>query len=167
MDPFTLQDDQFQSLWSKTMDLRGENLIGSEASSGGGEPWQAVEAATGKAIGPNFTSATPEMVERACALAAEALDTYRETALEARAAFLEAIASNILDLGDDLIDRCMAESGLPRGRLEGERARTVGQLRMFASVLRDGGFLEARIDPALPDRKPLPRPDLRLRNIAV
>jgi NADP-dependent aldehyde dehydrogenase len=61
----------------------------------------------------------------------------------------------------------MAESGLPRARLEGERARTVGQLRMFASVVREGSFLEARIDPALPERKPLPRPDLRLRNVAV
>jgi alpha-ketoglutaric semialdehyde dehydrogenase len=61
----------------------------------------------------------------------------------------------------------MAETGLPRARLEGERGRTTGQLRLFASVLRDGGFLEARIDPAMPDRKPLPRPDLRLRNVPL
>jgi alpha-ketoglutaric semialdehyde dehydrogenase len=149
------------------MDLRGENLIGSETLSGGSEPWQAVEAATGRRIGPDFSSASPEMVDRACALANEAFDVYRETDPETRAAFLEAIASNILDLGDALIERCIAESGLPRPRLEGERARTVGQLRMFAGVVRDGSYLEARIDPALPDRKPLPRPDLRLRNVAV
>jgi alpha-ketoglutaric semialdehyde dehydrogenase len=61
----------------------------------------------------------------------------------------------------------MAETGLPRPRIEGERARTVGQLRLFASVVRDGSYVAARIDPALPDRKPLPRPDLRLRRIAV
>ena len=88
-------------------------------------------------------------------------------ALEARASFLERIAAGILELGDALIERAMAETGLPRGRIEGERGRTVGQLRLFASVVRDGGWLDARIDPALPDRSPLPRPDLRLRNVAV
>ncbi|MDP4022549.1 aldehyde dehydrogenase (NADP(+)) [Methylobacterium sp. NEAU 140] len=149
------------------MDLRGENLIGSETLPGGGEPWQAVEAASGRSIAPGFTSATPDQVERACALAHEALDAYRETDLETRAAFLERVADEIGALGDALIERCMAESGLPRPRLEGERGRTVGQLRMFAAVVRDGGFLEARVDPALPERKPLPRPDLRLRTIAV
>ena len=59
------------------------------------------------------------------------------------------------------------ESGLPRGRIEGERGRTVGQLRLFASVVRDGLWLDARIDPAQPERKPMPRSDLRLRNIAI
>ena len=61
----------------------------------------------------------------------------------------------------------MRESGLPRGRIEGERGRTCGQLRLFAQVVRDGGYLGVRIDPAQPDRQPLPRPDLRLRNIAL
>ena len=51
--------------------------------------------------------------------------------------------------------------------MEGERARTVGQLNLFADVVRDGEWLDLRIDPALPDRKPLPRPDLRLRNIPL
>src|SRR3978361_40497 len=61
----------------------------------------------------------------------------------------------------------MAETGLPRGRLEGERGRTVGQLRLFATVVRDGNYLDLRVDPALPERKPLPRVDLRLRNIPL
>jgi 2,5-dioxopentanoate dehydrogenase len=61
----------------------------------------------------------------------------------------------------------MRESGLPRGRLEGERGRTVGQLRLFAEVVREGSWLEARIDPAMPDRKPLPRSDLRLRHVPL
>ena len=60
-----------------------------------------------------------------------------------------------MDLGDALIERTMAESGLPRGRIEGERGRTTGQLRLFAEVVREGSWLEARIDPPLPDRKPL------------
>jgi NADP-dependent aldehyde dehydrogenase len=106
-------------------------------------------------------------VERACALAWAAFDAYRETGIEQRARFLETIALRILDLGDALLERAMDETGLPRGRLEGERARTVGQLRLFAAVVREGSWLDARIDPALPDRKPLPRPDLRLRQVPL
>ena len=149
------------------MTLTSENLIGGERVPGAGAAWRGVEAATGAALEPAFASATPEQAERACALAAEAFDTFRETGLAQRAAFLEAIAANILDLGDALVTRCMAETGLPRPRIEGERGRTVGQLRMFAEVVRRGSFLGARIDPALPDRAPLPRPDLRLRQVAV
>ncbi|MEE7492291.1 aldehyde dehydrogenase (NADP(+)) [Methylobacterium oryzae] len=149
------------------MEPRGENLIGPEALPGRGEPWRALEAATGRGMEPCFTSATPGMVQHACVLADAALDAYRGMGHEARAAFLERIASEILDLDDALIERCMAESGLPRARLEGERARTVGQLRMFAGEVRSGGFLGARVDPALPERRPSPRPDLRLRNVPV
>jgi 2,5-dioxopentanoate dehydrogenase len=123
--------------------------------------------ATGAALEPPFGEASAANVAQATALADEAFDVFRETAAEIRAAFLETIAANILALGDELVDRAMAESGLPRGRIEGERGRTVGQLRLFASVVRDGLWLDARIDPALPDRKPLARSDLRLRNIAI
>ncbi|MFL6734507.1 MAG: aldehyde dehydrogenase (NADP(+)), partial [Sphingomicrobium sp.] len=80
---------------------------------------------------------------------------------------LESIAQNILDIGDELVDRCVAESGLPRPRIEGERGRTVNQLRLFASVVRQGRYLDVRIDPAMPDRQPLPRPDLRSRMIPL
>ena len=72
-----------------------------------------------------------------------------------------------MDIGDELIVRANAETGLPRGRLEGERARTVNQLRLFADVVRKGEWLDVRIDPAMPERKPFPRPDLRLRQIAL
>ncbi|XYD09731.1 aldehyde dehydrogenase (NADP(+)) [Methylobacterium sp. NMS12] len=149
------------------MTLRGENLIGAEARRGTEATFRAVEAATGQALEPDFPGASRSDLDRACALAEAAFDTFRETDPEARAAFLEAIAANILEIGDDLVTRCMAETGLPRPRIEGERARTVGQLRLFAGVVREGSYVEARIDPALPDRKPLPRPDLRLRRIAV
>ncbi|MET0368655.1 MAG: aldehyde dehydrogenase family protein, partial [Methylobacterium sp.] len=148
------------------MNLTGRSIIGGQ-SAGEGESFRAVEAATGRQIEPVFHAASADEVERACALADDAFDTFREITPERRAAFLEAIAQAILDIGDDLIVRCMAESGLPRPRLEGERGRTVGQLRLFAGVLREGSYLSARIDPALPDRKPLPRPDLRLRAIGV
>jgi alpha-ketoglutaric semialdehyde dehydrogenase len=95
--------------------------------------------------------------EAACALAHAAFDPYRALAPERRAAFLEAIAQHILEQGDALLKRAHAESALPPARLAGERARTVGQLRLFAAKLR--------IDPALPERRPLPRPDVRQRRI--
>ena len=92
---------------------------------------------------------------------------YRALDPERRASFLEAIADNIFQLGDELVERVMAETGLPRPRVEGERGRTAGQLRLFAQLVREGRYLDLRIDPALPDRSPLPRPDLRLRKIPL
>ena len=99
----------------------------------------------------------------AAALAEAAFPAYAATDPASRAAFLEACAEAILAIGDELIVRAMAETGLPRARLEGERGRTVGQLRLFAQVVRQGDWLDATIDPALPERTPLPRPDLRRR----
>ena len=149
------------------VDLTGELLIGGGATRGSQGEIRGIDAATGEALETVFGGATLQDLEAACAAAAAAFQPYRALPYETRATFLETIAEHIEALGDDLIVRVMAESGLPRGRLEGERGRTTGQLRLFASVLRDGGFLETRIDPALPDRKPAPRPDLRLRNIPL
>jgi 2,5-dioxopentanoate dehydrogenase len=149
------------------MPLTGELLIGLSARRGTNGEIFGLDAATGEKLQPGFGGATLDDLEQAASLAAAAFRPYRETSLEARAKFLEAIAQNILDIGDELIERCVKESGLPRGRIEGERGRTVGQLRLFANVVRDGGFIGARIDPAMPDRTPLPRPDIRLRQIGV
>ncbi|MFJ2331234.1 aldehyde dehydrogenase (NADP(+)) [Pseudomonas helleri] len=149
------------------MSITGQLLIGQSTVRGqNGEIW-GIEAATGDRLSPPFGGATLDDLETACALADAAFDTYRETSLHDRAQFLETIANNILALGDELVERCMSETGLPRARIEGERARTVGQLSLFAGVVREGSFLEARIDPALPDRTPLARADIRLRNIAI
>lgn len=149
------------------MPITGELLIGRSARRGKNGEVFGLDAATGEKLQPGFGGATLDDLEEAAALASAASRPYRETSLEVRAKFLETIAQNILDIGDELIERCVLESGLPRGRIEGERGRTVGQLRLFANVVRDGGFIGARIDPAIPDRKPLPRPDIRLRQIAV
>lgn len=149
------------------MPVTGQLLIGQSRVRGGHGEVHALAAATGETLAPSFGGAGPDDLERACALAEAAFDPYRETGLEQRAAFLESIAGNILALGDELIERCMSETGLPRARLEGERGRTVGQLRLFAAVVRDGSFLEARIEPAQPGRQPLPKVDLRLRQIAL
>lgn len=100
-------------------------------------------------------------------MALEAFGEYRETSLEARANFLETIAIEIEALGPGLVERAMLETGLPKGRIEGERGRTCGQLRLFAAVVRAGEWLDVRVDPALPHRQPMPRLDLRQRHIAV
>ncbi|MDN7560790.1 aldehyde dehydrogenase (NADP(+)) [Burkholderia orbicola] len=149
------------------MNIAGNLLIGYGVRRGTSGVSYAIDPSTGERMEPVFGGATIDDLEAACALAWAAFDRYRETSLEARALFLEAIANNILELGDTLVERCVAESGLPRARIEGERGRTVGQLRMFAGVVRAGDFIEARIDLAQPERKPLPRPDLRLRHIGL
>lgn len=127
----------------------------------------SIDAATGETFGEAVPTSTVEDVSAACEAAEAAFPTYRALPLEKRAEFLETIAAEIESLGDDLIVAAMRESGLPRARLEGERGRTTGQLRLFASVVRSGNWMGLRIDPAMPDRQPAPRPDLRLRNIPL
>jgi NADP-dependent aldehyde dehydrogenase len=142
-------------------------LIGQSEVFGAAGDLQAFNPATAQALEPTFTAGEAEHVDRACTLAAEAFDSYRETTLAARAAFLRRIGQGLLDLGDILIDRAHEESGLPKARLTGERGRTIGQLEMFAKIVEDGRWIHATIDTAMPDRKPLPRVDLRLRRIAL
>ncbi|ACR30830.1 aldehyde dehydrogenase (NADP(+)) [Burkholderia glumae] len=150
------------------MQLTGEMLIGAEAVKGTAGTMHAFDPTRGETIAePAFGTGSEAEVERACALAQQAFDAYRAEPLERRAAFLEAIAEEILELGDALIERAQAETGLPAARLQGERGRTVGQLRMFARVVRDGYFLRASVDPAMPERTPLPRADLRLQKLPL
>ena len=92
---------------------------------------------------------------------------FRQTTPEQRAVFLETIASEIDALDDQFIATVCQETALPEARIRGERGRTTGQLRLFAQVLRRGDYLGARIDLALPERQPLPRPDLRQYKIGV
>ncbi len=148
------------------MPVAGQLFIGLRKVSAN-RTFRATNPATGEAISPDIGAAGPEHVDEACALAAGAFDAYRELDPAARARFLDAIAEQILALGDELPERAHAESGLPMARLTGERGRTVGQLRLFADELRTGGWLGIRLDPALPDREPLPRPDLRQRKIPL
>jgi NADP-dependent aldehyde dehydrogenase len=147
--------------------ISGELLIGSQTVRGDEAAYKGVQAATGETMQPDFTSASKAQVAKVCELADAAFDSYRETSPEARARFLETIADNLMALGDEWIERAMAESALPRPRLEGERGRTVGQLRLFAAVVRAGRWQGVVFDTPLPDRQPLPRPDLRSRRIAL
>src|SRR5690349_9414434 len=91
----------------------------------------------------------------------EAFIQYRNVNGNQRAAFLDTIAKEIEALGDALIKQAMMETNLPEARLVGERGRTCNQLRQFADSLKEGSWVEARIDTAIPDRAPLPKPDLR------
>jgi len=91
----------------------------------------------------------------------EAFLVYRNRTGDEKAAFLEAIAKSIEDLGDPLIRTAMGETNLPEARLQGERGRTTNQLRQFAAMVKEGSWVEARIDTAIPDRQPLPKPDMR------
>jgi NADP-dependent aldehyde dehydrogenase len=149
------------------MTLTGKMLIGQHATAGNREAIQAINPATDSALEPAYLGGNGEHVAQACALAWAAFDVYRETSLEVRATFLETIAAHIEALGDELIDRAVAETGLPRPRIQGERGRTCGQLRTFARTVRAGEWLDVRVDHAQPQRQPLPRPDLRQHHIAV
>jgi 2,5-dioxopentanoate dehydrogenase len=148
------------------MTISGKLFIGN-ARVDGPSTFHAINPVTGEALAPAFHAADRQAVDRACVLASDAFDQFRESEVEARAAFLEAIAEQILALGDELLERAMAESGLPLARLTGERGRTLGQLRLFADELRSGGWMGLRVDPSLPERKPLPRSDLRQRKVAL
>ena len=143
------------------MQFTGKNIIGNKLVASGTSTFFGEEPATGKKLEPAFTEATVQEVDQAVQKAGEAFQVYRKKTGRERAAFLEAIADEIVALGDPLIKRCMQESGLPEARLTGERGRTVNQLKLFASLLREGSWVDARIDPAMPDRTPLPRPDIR------
>ncbi|KQT35382.1 2,5-dioxovalerate dehydrogenase [Sphingomonas sp. Leaf412] len=128
---------------------------------------RSIDAASGEPVGEPLPTHTAADVAAVCAAAEAAFDAYRATDAESRAAFLERIGAEIVALGDPLIEAGCRESGLPRARIEGERGRTVGQLKLFATVLRRGDWMGLRIDPAMPDRAPLPRPDLRLRMVPL
>ncbi|WP_299841755.1 aldehyde dehydrogenase (NADP(+)) [uncultured Paracoccus sp.] len=109
-----------------------------------------------------FSVGTVDLVNRAAEAAEEAFWTYAYTTREERAAFLDAIADEIEARAEAITEIGSQETGLPEARLQGERGRTVGQLRLFASHIRDGAYLDRRHDKALPDRQPLPRPDIRV-----
>jgi NADP-dependent aldehyde dehydrogenase len=149
------------------MELHGKQIIGGQAVNAAAKTFQAVNPATGEKIAPVFGEATAGDVDRACTAAAEAFATVRGKSPAERAKLLRAIADEIVAVGDALVVRAMAETGLPRGRIEGERGRTCGQLKLFADVVEEGSWVDARIDRAMPDRQPLPRADCRRMLIPI
>ncbi|MCG5055302.1 MAG: aldehyde dehydrogenase (NADP(+)) [Myxococcales bacterium] len=129
--------------------------------------FEAFDPATRTALPFVYPEATAAEVDRAAAAAEAAFDPFRALPGEKRGAFLEAVAQRIEALGADLIETAHKETGLPVARLEGERARTLGQLRIFAELARTQSWVGARIDRGDPERKPLPRPDVRSHFVPV
>ncbi|MHB1540276.1 MAG: aldehyde dehydrogenase (NADP(+)) [Steroidobacteraceae bacterium] len=148
------------------MALTGELFIGRERRDMP-RKFPALDPASGQPLEPAFSAAGAAEVAAACALADAAFDAYRALPPQRRALFLEAIAKHILAQGEPLLQRAQRETALPLPRLEGERARTANQLRLFAAELRSGEWLGLRVDPAMPQRQPAPRADLRQRKIAI
>jgi NADP-dependent aldehyde dehydrogenase len=126
-----------------------------------GKPFRAISPLDSQALDPEFHEVGLTAVDAALEAAEDAFVTFRKTSPEQRAAFLEQIADEIVAIGDVLLERAHRETGLPLDRLTGERGRTVGQLRLFAQIVREGSWVDARVDTALPDRRPVPKPDLR------
>lgn len=149
------------------MTLTGHSLIAGRPVVGEGRTTFGLNPATNDPLEPTYTLLTEDQLTQATTAAAEAFASFSTLDPETHAAFLEAVADNIEAIGDELISRAGQETGLPAARLTGERARTTGQLRLFAAVIRQGDFRGARIDPAIPDRTPLPRPDIRQRQIPL
>ena len=145
----------------------GHNYIGGARSAAGERTLHSYDANTGQALHYNFTQATAAEVDAAARAAAAAYPAFRSLSANRRAEFLEAIAVQLDALGDDFVALVCRETALPAGRIQGERGRTSGQIRLFAEVLRRGDFYGARIDRALPERQPLPRVDLRQCRIGV
>ncbi len=144
-----------------TTPLLGTSFIGYSRSTGTEPCGSAVQPGTGTKLEPTYLTATPAEVDHAMALAAAAFPVYSNLSGKTRAGFLRAIATEIDAVVDDIVARGQLETALPEPRLRGETARTTGQLRMFANLIEEGSWLDARIDRADPDRKPIPKVDLR------
>ena len=143
------------------MAATGKSFIGFREGAQGGATFRAFNPATGEPLDPEFQAATPEEVDLAARLAAEAFVSYRLLSGAAKAEFLNSIARNIEAVAEPLVERAHLETALPKPRLQSETARTCNQLRLFAQVVKEGSWVNARIDRADPNRKPLPKPDIR------
>lgn len=147
--------------------LEGKQIIGMNLSADSESTFQGFNPTTGENLPTHFHKATKEELEQAAAKAKTAFQVYRKKSGLDKALFLEAIATEIENIGDDLVQIATAETGLPAGRIQGERGRTTGQLRLFAQLLREGSWVNARIETAIPDRQPLPKVDLRMMQQAL
>lgn len=147
--------------------LTGHSWIDGRSVAGTGPTVRAIAPSTGEPMDPPYSQIDVDQLREATDAAWRAFNSFSRLDPEPHAEFLETIADEIDATGDQLIERAMQETGLPRTRLIGERARTTGQLRLFAGVVRTGEHLGVRIDPAQPHRTPVPRVDIRQRRVPV
>src|SRR5688572_1354336 len=127
----------------------------------------ATNPKTGQALSQEFNESTVAEINSAVEQAEGAFAAYRAKTASERAAFLDKIGEEIMAIGDSLLKTCSEETGLPEARLQGERGRTVNQLKLFAELLREGSWVQAIIEKAQPDRQPLPKPDTRSMQIPL
>ena len=145
------------------MELHHQSILACQTDTSG----QAQTTFTSHAGTGAFAEANAWHVDQSMTAAVQAFEALRQISPEQRAAFLDRVAEEIVALGDELIECAHVESALPKERLTGERGRTVNQLKAFAEVVREGSWVEARIDRAQPERQPLPKPDIRRMLIPV
>jgi alpha-ketoglutaric semialdehyde dehydrogenase len=144
-----------------TLNLRGYSIIDGQSREGNGVAFHSVDPAKGEQLEPVYHCASIDDLNHAADLAEEAFVVYRKLSGRERGHFLRHIADGIEAIVPELVERANRETALPEARLKGESARTINQLRLFAQVVEEGSWVNARIDPAQPDRKPLPRSDIR------
>lgn len=149
------------------MSLTGQQLIGYEYSQQGKQTFTGINPRNNEALSPIFHEATKKEVDLAVHKAHDAFKVYRRLSDKQKAQFLEKVAEEILLIGDVLLDTASLETALPTARLQGERSRTIGQLQLFANLLKEGSWVNARIDMAQPDRTPLPKPDIRQMEVPL
>jgi NADP-dependent aldehyde dehydrogenase len=141
--------------------LHGQSIVNGEPREGTGAAFHGMDPAAGTRLEPVYRSVSVDDVDLAARVADDAFATYSKLSGAERAKFLRHIAAGIEAITAEVVDRAHHETALPVGRLQGEVGRTVNQLRLFAQVVEEGSWAMARIDPALPERKPLPRADIR------
>jgi len=142
-------------------ELKGTSIIGFGRGASNGGTLQGFNPATGERLLPVYHTASAAEVDHAAQVAHAAFPAYSQTTGAERARFLRLVATNIEGLGDELITRANQETGLPDARLRNETARTCNQLRLFADLVEEGSWVDARIDRGDRSRQPLPKPDVR------
>jgi NADP-dependent aldehyde dehydrogenase len=147
--------------------MTGKNYIGNQLSAKGNKTYKTFNPEINQENDVEFCEASSEEINDAVTLASRAFKKFRTTSGAKKAEFLNTIADEILALDDQLIQTYCSETGLPEGRAKGERGRTVGQLRSFATMVAEGSWVDATIDKAKPNREPMPRLDIRKMSIPL
>ena len=147
--------------------ITGKNYIGNQLSAKGNKAFKTFNPLLNIDNQWEITEASKEEINQAADLASEAFRAYSKISGIRKAEFLRTIADEIEALGDKLLEVYSSESGLPNGRAIGERGRTLGQLRAFANHIENGNWVDASIDTAQPEHKPMPKVDLRKMNVAL
>jgi NADP-dependent aldehyde dehydrogenase len=158
---YKAQSTKYKAQTDNMVDLTGTSIIGFRRGETNGDAFRAVNPASGVELAPDYQVASAAEVDQAVQLANSAFESYRHSAPKVKSAFLRKISENIESLADVLVARATEETGLPAARIRGETVRTCLQLRLFAQLVEEGSWVDARIDRSDPTRQPLPKPDIR------